>query len=179
MKVFLTILFVSLAGMLMAQDDSNKLSFLGFVNVGLHGPEVSSEIPITKKLLWENRLGIGMGSSVNNGFQYFYNLLRPIPYLITGPQYYYNFFRRQDKGKSSTYNSGQYIGLQFKYSLANTADPRNNQTLLSELHWGFQHHIGGKFLTSVHAGGGYLFDFNTEEGFISPTIGARLSYVIY
>lgn len=161
-------------------EDNNALGNLARINLGPHGLDLSYELSISNRFIWENSFGIGMGSNAfgsSTGFVFDFG--QPVPYLKSELKYIYNRERRINKGKNSANNSGNYIGIQPKYSFGNQTSAELNQTLLTEVHWGLQRSVGRDFLFDAHIGLGYLKDFDTKGGGVSPTLGVRFGYKIF
>src|SRR5690554_859830 len=97
---------------LSAQTEDNKaLENLARINLGPHGLDLSYELSISNEFIWENSLGIGMGSNVyGSSTEFVFDFGQPVPYLKSELKYIYNFDRRISKGKSTSNNSGNYIG---------------------------------------------------------------------
>lgn len=180
MKKLITITFLTLTTFLFAQNRNDELVNYGRLNLGLHGLDLSYELSITEKFVWENSLGVGMGSNVyGSSVEYIFDLIRPTPYLKSELKYIYNFKKRLSKGKSILHNSGNYIGLQTKYSFGNSNESLLNQTMLTEIHWGIQRPLGKKIIFGIHIGLGYIKDFDTKDEDISPTFGLRFGYKLF
>lgn len=181
MKKVLAIVLIVSTQIINAQVTSrDSLEKFGRVNVGLHGLEASYELPVSKKMVWENTVGIGMGSNVyGSSVEYYFDFKRPIPFLKSELKYIYNFEKRVAKGKRTINNSGNYIGLQTKYSFGDRVDRHLDSTLLTEVHWGIQRSLGGGFLFNVQVGLGYLSDFDTTDGSFTPTAGIKFGYRLF
>lgn len=180
MKKYLIIGILLFSNLLSAQSKEDKLSNFLRINLGLHGAELSYELPISKKFAWENAFGIGMGSNIyTRSINYSFDLARPTPFLKSEFKYIYNRNKRILKNKLILNNSGNYIGLQTKYSFGNSKLLSQNKTLLTEIHWGIQRALGEKFIFNLHLGLGYLKDYDTKYGRTSPTFGLRFGYKLF
>jgi len=181
MKNFLSIAFIVFTSLSFAQDDAKApLNQFARINLGLHGIEATYELPISSSIVWENSFGAGMRSyTVNNSVNYRFYLDSPTPYVLSELKYFYNREKRTRKGRSSLNNSGNYIGLQGKYSFGDNRTFRLNKTFLTELHWGIQRPLGKRFIFDLHLGIGYLTDFDFKDGNISPTFGLRFGYKLF
>ena len=180
MKKFFTIAILLFSNLLMAQSNDNLLDNFARINLGLHGIEASYELPVSKKFVWENSLGIGMGANVNaSSAEYYLDFGNLAPFVKSELKYIYNINKRGSKGKNIINNSGNYIGLQTKYSFGNSKVYHLNSISLTEVHWGIQRSLGGNFIFDFHMGLGYLNDYNTNEGAISPTLGLRFGYKLF
>lgn len=180
MKKILTIGILFLSNFLWAQTNDNVLTNFARINLGLHGIEASYELPISKSFVWENSLGIGMGANINGkSAEFHFDFGNPTPFLKSELKYIYNIEKRESKGKTVLNNSGNYIGLQTKYSFGNSDVYELNRTSLTEIHWGIQRSLDNKFILNIHIGLGYLKDYNTEDEAISPTLGLRFGYKLF
>ncbi len=177
--IFIGFLFLTIS--FFGQSKSvNNLSEFARVNIGLHGIDLSYEFPIAKKIVWENSVGLGMGSnSYNSSANYKFLLNNPVPYLKSELKYVYNTKKRLSKDKTIDLNSGNYVGLQSKYSFGDVDYYELNKTLLTEVHWGIQRPLGGRFTFNTHIGLGVLKDFDTKNAQFSPTIGMKFGYKLF
>lgn len=159
---------------------SSDLDRFGRINLGLHGLEFSYELPLSKRLLWENNLGMGMGMEASAGSaSYTLYLDRPVPFVKSQLKWVYNRNKRVSKGRSLQLNSGNFVGLQTKYSVGNSNLFDVNQALLTEIHWGIQRNLGKRFLLNVQVGLGVLSDIDLAQTAFSPTFGLRFGYRIF
>ncbi|HBI40630.1 MAG TPA: hypothetical protein DDY16_06745, partial [Tenacibaculum sp.] len=152
--------------------------------------EFAYEHPLNKKLTLEGAVGLGAGNYIEKNifnenrigsslsFQSF-----PSIRLRSKLKYIYNREKRFNKNKNIDYNSGNYIGIQstFTSKQNNVTDITNvaNNVLLTEIHWGMQRSLGGKWLFNVNGGFGYANDFISKLGKFYPSIGLEFSYVIF
>ncbi len=180
-KLLLIILLSTLGFNAYAQNnDENNLDNFGKIELGFHGLSFGYELPISNKFVWENALGLGMGMNVeNNTATYTIDLVRPVPFLKSKLKFIYNINKRKEKDRNILNNAGNYIVLQTKYSFGASGANSLNSAMLTELHWGIQRNLGGRFLFSTHIGLGYLQDFTLDNGILSPTIGLSFGYRIF
>lgn len=180
MKKIFTLAILLFSNFIWAQANEDNLESFARVNLGLHGLEASYELPLSERFVWENTLGIGMGAnSYANGAEFHFDFLNPTPFVKSELKYIYNIKKREAKGKNISNNSGNYIGLQTKYSFGNANEYDLNRTTLTEVHWGLQRSLGGNFIFNFHIGLGYLSDYDTDEGAVSPTLGLRFGYRLF
>ncbi len=179
-KTILVILLSTLGFNANAQNNRNNLEKFGKAELGFHGLILGYELPVSNKFVWENAFGLGMGMSVDNNIAtYTLDLIRPVPSLKSRLKFVYNINKRKEKGKNIVNNAGNYIALQTKYSFGISGIRSLNSAMLSELHWGIQRNLGGRFIFNTHIGLGYLQDFNFNSGVFSPTIGFSFGYRIF
>lgn len=94
-----------------------------------------------------------MGSNIQgNSVEYIFELGVPTPYFKSELKFIYNFQKRITKEKNTLNNSGNYIGLQTKFSFGNLGYSNLNQTLLTEIHWGIQRALDKRFILNTHVG---------------------------
>lgn len=180
MKKLVSLILIAMAAIGFAQNANDQsLQSFSRLNLGLHGLEFTNELPISNSIVWENSLGLGMGSYVGNGVNYRLALDTPVPFLTSELKYMYNRVKRINKGRSTLNNSGNYIGMQAKYSFGSSKTFELNQTVLTEMHWGIQRPLGKRFIFDMHLGLGYLLDFDFDEGDFSPTFGLRFGYKLF
>ncbi len=182
MKKLLLILLISTFGLNSYAQDSNfnNLEKFGKIELGFHGLSFAYELPISNKFVWENALGLGMGMKAEgNEATYNIDLVRPVPFVKSKLKFIYNINKRKEKGRDILNNAGNYVALQSKYSFGSSGANSLNSAILTEVHWGIQRNLGGKFLFNTHVGFGYLHDFDLESGVISPTIGISFGYRIF
>ena len=180
MKKLLSLLTLIIANIGFAQDNLEELNAFGRVNLGLHGLELTYELPVANSFVWENSIGLGMGFSLyDNDVNYTFILEDPVPYFTSELKYMYNRKKRIKKGRSTINNSGNYIGLQTKYSFGDNRFIDFSKTLLTEFHWGIQRPLGKRFLFDMHLGLGYMQDFDFDRGKLTPTLGFRLGYILF
>lgn len=177
----LTFCLIFIVNLLSAQIfKSDNLEDIGRLNLGPHGLELSYELPLSKEIVWENNLGIGMGYEASVGsVSYAFYLDSPTPFIKSQMKWLYNRNKRLSKGKKSQSNSGNLIGLQSKYSFGNSDLFDNNRALLTEVHWGFQRSLGQRFIFNLHLGLGFVSDFDFSESVFTPTFGLRFGYRIF
>lgn len=179
-KLFVSgILLVGYSG-LSQTTTSKELDAFGRLNLGLHGLELSYELPLSRKIVWENNLGIGMGMEASGGSaSYTLYLNRPTPFVKSQLKWMYNRDKRVGKDKSVSMNSGNFVGLQTKYSFGNSDLFELDQAILTEIHWGIQRNLGQRFLLNFQVGLGILSDIDRSQSVFSPTLGFRFGYRIF
>ncbi|MFL0094687.1 hypothetical protein [Tenacibaculum maritimum] len=130
---------------------------------------------LNKSILWETGVGIGVGGSIRD--RLFVGGSFPVLRLRSRLKYVYNRAKRFQKGKDITYSSGNYIAIQgtFYSKKENIA----NHLLLTDVVWGIQRSLGGKWLFNVNTGLGYAKDFDTQLSRFYPTLGIVFSYMIF
>lgn len=130
------------------------------------------EQPISKRtvLNFEVMLGGAFTSNSRTGTSWY---LTPIFRLE--PRYYYNYFRRQEKGKSVVNNSASYLALSVSYqsplSIGNDIEPTQAVNVVPK--WGVKIPMGEKFTFSIAGGIGIVKQQNSD---ISETYEIDLNF---
>ena len=179
MKYFLLILLTVSLNATFGQwikTDSVIVS-LGKIDIGPQGIGISYEPKLSKKLTADLAMGVGGGYYIDqNNFDYQYS--QPALYFSVSPKYYYNMQKRISHGKNTQLNSFNYFGLRVKYVTpfsGNTDEARNS--ILTNIHWGIQRHIGGNWLLNFHLGVGYASDLKFGGTFY-PSLEIKFAYVV-
>jgi hypothetical protein len=180
-KFFLSVLFSGCLFLAFGQEQSvsSELRSLTKLDLGFEGIGFTYEPKIAKIMTLELSAGMGGGYSIGEGsIQYISRILFPAFYFSANPKLFYNRQRRVEKGRSTKFNSGNYIGLKAKYTTPSIApDNTENNALLVNLHWGMQRAIGKRWTINTHFGFGYAQDFETNFGTIYPSVDLHFSYV--
>jgi len=152
------------------------------LDLGFQGIGFTFERRLARKMTTDLSLGLGGGYNVlMNGLGYEWSLLEPAFYFSITPKFYYNRERRSAKGKTVSFNSGNYFGLRVKYttkSIVENADVWD--ALLMNIHWGMQRAIAKRWTINFHIGAGYAVDatdLNNSAGTIYPAIDFKFSYI--
>ena len=172
-KIIYFSIFTLLSGNLLSQTYSS----LGRVELGGQGLEIGYSHLLSNATFVKISGGIGAGYNVNDGSaEYIFSFNNPVPFIKGSLNYFYNKEKRLSKNKSIDNNSGNFWGVQTKYSFGSEKDIELNKTLLTELHWGLQRSLGGNFFFNSHLGIGYLYDYKVKNGSINPTVGLSFGY---
>lgn len=173
-KKIIFIFCILLVNSLLSQQTYSSLSK---VELGGQGIELGYSHLISNSTFIDVSGGVGAGYNADDGLaEYVFSLGKPIPFLKTSINYFYNKEKRLAKGKSIKNNSGNFLGFQMKYSFGNNDDIDFNKSLLTEFHWGIHRTLGGNFFFDSHIGIGYLHDYTVRNGSITPTIGISFGY---
>ena len=147
------------------------------------GVGASYEFPISEKKLLD--FGFGVGGGVDETESYVWDFESSIAIYVKGEiRQYYNLSKREEKGKRTLNNSGNYFGLQVKYFSQRISEgsefpvPLNN-SILTQLHWGLQRSLGGNWLFNLHLGFGVLRNLDNKNGLLSPALGLKFSYKLF
>ncbi len=193
--VFFYFAFFSLKAQSSKTDSLPPLEFTPKLEIGIvQGIGLGFEIPISQKSVFEISAGLGSGYTIYNingtEFSNTWVINNPAFYAQAKYKAYYNRQKRLDKGKSILNNSGNYVGVRFKYAsrqLSPTfvfdgagffAEDAHNVTLL-DVHWGIQRPMGQRFLFNLNLGIGYGLDWDTEAGSIYPAADVRFAYKLW
>ena len=147
-----------------AQNSNNNV----FVNLGGQGAEVSFKTRLTYDIHLEAFIGIGPGYYLEetSGYTFNYDF---IPF--TKANLKWHFVNEEDR----TY----YLAAQTKYSFGKSSDSSFNQILITEAHIGNEQYFTPRLIFNIHAGVGYIQDFDVNRGEFLFTFGVTLKYSIF
>ncbi|MFV0604339.1 MAG: hypothetical protein ACK5NK_00735 [Niabella sp.] len=96
------------------------------------------------------------------------------------PKYFYNFNKREQKGKTTFNNSGNYIGARVKLSSANNNYYTNRiNTVLVNAHWGMQRAMKKHWLYNMHFGVGVANNTTQKITVVYPAMEFKFSYILW
>ncbi|WP_343910323.1 DUF3575 domain-containing protein [Aquimarina litoralis] len=142
-------------------------------------PSLEYEKRVTNATTLSLQLGVELGTIENEILDetrvVFY------PTLDIDYRYYYNFRRRQEKGKNTTHNSANYFGLANSFSNANTIfsdrNPRDAYFVTIAGVYGLQRTYWKKLNLRFEFGAGYGFSDIQET--ILPVVNFSLGWVLW
>ncbi len=168
-KVMLVGFFIFLTVVLYAQE--NKVKSNHNVKATFLGLSYAFEQPVAQRTVvnFELMFAGGLGSSFFVGD---YWLIAPI--MRVEPRYYYNYMRREGKGKKVINNSASYISFVVDYQLgvsigSNNVEAARALCLIPE--WGLKRTIGKHFVFEFATGIGA---YTSEVDEWQPTFGLDL-----
>ncbi len=178
MKKNISILFIFVFLQVFSQKEDLKDQVL--ISFDITSLKISYEKVISNKITSNLGLGIGAGYyNVDNNVNHKIGMsIVNIPIVVSqNNKYYYNREKRQNDNKSIENNSGNYIGLKFRFNTGTeSTDLSPHNSLLSEINWGLQRDLGHNWIFNFSIGIGYLSDFDTNNQNIIPTIGLLFGY---
>lgn len=181
-KLLLTASFSGIIQIASAQsiEAAAGLSTLTKLDFGLQGIGFTYEPRISKKITADLSVGAGGGYDIGEGhIDYRLEMLHPAFYFSLTPKYFYNQSSRTAKGKTTSLNSGNYVGLRLKYVTANiNVNDLTRNSVLTNIHWGIQRAIANKWTINSHAGIGYAQDVDYNFGTIYPVLDFKISYIL-
>ena len=162
------------------EKNENDLEKLVKVDIGLQGVGFTFEPVLNRKTTIDLSFGAGGGYDVwESGVGYEWNILQPAFYFSVTPKYYYNRQKRNNEGKLSRLNSGNYMGLRVKFTTPSVApNDALRESLLVNLHWGIQRAIAKRWTLNSHVGAGYAQDLSSQFGTVYPSIDFKFSYYL-
>ena len=103
-----------------------------------------------------------------------------VPFVETTFRNYYNLEKRQEKGKRTAMNSGNYWGIHARYHFepiaGDTDDDRFNSVFIAPV-WGFQRNYNSHFSLGMDFGLGV--GFNGNDAYFGPLIRLKLGFVLF
>jgi hypothetical protein len=121
-------------------------------------------------------LGLGLGYKYDD---YFGSTFIAYPFVLAEFRHYYNFERRNRKGKNVSRNSGNYLGFNAIYNFEPITNQQQNfvgSTNLSAL-YGFQRTYKSGFNLGLQAGVGYSIAKSDDDGFF-PYLRFTIGWVL-
>jgi len=162
-KLFIFGVFSLFTMTIIAQNDKSYITEKVW-RINILNPAVELELPTGNNSTFSSALGIGYGggypdlTSGGNGFIYIIS-----PFLDLQQKWFYNFDKRNNKGKTVDNNSGNFISIRFITKGNSIAD---NVTRTSDIDfafgptWGIQRKYGKNFHLLFDVGPQYYFDTN-------------------
>src|SRR5690606_6861129 len=133
-------------------------AFICGVHTGLSGLWLNSEFRLYKSLVLKGELGIENDFSVGSHYDGAGFIIQPV--ITIEPRIYYNLRKRNDAGKSTSRNSGNFVALKTSYHpdwFVINLDPSYKR--IADLSivptWGIRRLIGEHFTYEMAAGLGY------------------------
>lgn len=183
-KNLIPILFLLFTVPAFSQDEETSLkkdiisADIGLLNVG-----INYERYLGGFFTLRSRLGLGFGFDFGQDFinggtyhDYFFT-----PFVIAEPRYYYNFNRRVEKGKKTSYNASNYVALTATYffkpfviSNAPYGEYQDEFSLIPK--WGIKRTIGQRFNFEFALGAG--LSFSKAETTVGYGLDLRFGYYL-
>ncbi|TXD52424.1 MULTISPECIES: hypothetical protein [unclassified Polaribacter] len=161
---------------------SVEISIYGF-QTGLFGAWVYNETKLNNEFTLKTEIGLDAGYSYSD-FDSPKSQYILIPSLSLEPRWYYNFSKRDKKGKSLSNNAANYLSLKTTYNpdlfvIANIINPDLTSIFRIIPSWGIRRDLGSNFDFDLRLGFGYVFASNntaTANGF-APDFSVRFGYI--
>lgn len=140
-------------------------------------PSLEWEVPLKPKSTFDLKIGTSIGFSragddTEIGF---------FPELESQYRYYYNFEKRQGKGKKVTDNSGNYIfglgSIRSGNSIIGEMDIQDDYAAFFGPGWGLQRVYNSGFKLNLNLGAGYGIN-DLGDSYFAPFIGIQLGWVL-
>lgn len=145
-----------------------------YVQTTLMGIDAGRDFLMGNNIFVQTGVGLGAGYDVwNGGMSTALSFSKPILYLRGGVDWYYNKEKRIEKNRTLANNSGNYVGLQAKYSFGDNEEYNGylNSVLVSEVHWGIKRTFGSVMYYKVQVGVGHFNDYDTKSSEVYPVVG--------
>lgn len=149
-----------------AQEPLERFTLLEAKIIGLG---INHQEPLTKTMLLDASLGMGITSVIYGEKHHFLKPFTPSIYAKVELREYYN------RNRFTTLNQGNYIGIQSK--VIATA---KEIFMFNDIHWGIQRKLSEKMVMSFHIGiGRYVYLHKSSEIKIFPPEKYIQSEVIF
>lgn len=149
-----------------AQEPLERFTLLEAKIIGLG---VDHQEPLTKTMLLDASLGMGITSIIYGDSYSFLMPFTPNLYTKVELREYYN------RNRFTTLNKGNYIGIQSKVIAT-----KKEIFMFNDIHWGIQRELSQKMVMSFHIGiGRYVYLHKSAESRIFPPEKYRKSEIIF
>jgi hypothetical protein len=154
------------------------------LDLALQGIGAGFERRLGKSCLLDLALGMSVGGyNINSGsMEYNWIPSEPAFYVSFTPRFFYNLHKREEQGRSTRMNSGNFIGLRLKYTTRSIVENTNiYDAILLNVHWGMQRSLGARWSFATHFGIGYAIDatdLQNTGGTWYPAIDLRFSRIL-
>lgn len=173
MKRIVVIMCVLLSFVAQAQKvEEYKSKF--FVQTTFLGIDAGRDFLVGDNIFIQAGVGLGAGYDIGNtSMSTSLVFSKPTPYLRGGVDWYYNKDKRVEKNRTLANNSGNYAGIQAKYSFGDNDEFTTslNRVLVSEAHWGIKRTLGSVMYYKVQVGVAHYKDYDTTYTKVMPTLG--------
>jgi hypothetical protein len=160
-KVIVTIFLTGISVLAFSQEDESVLKKdIISADIGILSIWLNYERHLSGLFTLKSELGLGFGFEKGaniDGTNYFFT-----PNVIVEPRYYYNFNRRVEKGKKTSYNASNYFALTAQYFFkpfitTKTPDRTYHSGASLVPKWGIKRTIGQRFNFEFAFGAGLQF----------------------
>jgi len=180
-RMILSIFFLLVVNSMLAQKKlpDNQIQTLSKLELGFQGIGYGYETALGKNTGIDFSAGLGGGYEIyNTEITYGWSLFQPSLYFSVTPKFYYNRQRRLEKGKSTAFNSGNYLGIRLRVTSPSINQEYGSRfSSLMNMHWGLQRPVGSKWLFNTHIGLGLAHDLKFKYQLIYPAIDLKFSYL--
>lgn len=157
-------------------------SIYGF-QTGLLGSWVYNETKLNNEFTLKTEIGLDGGYSYSD-FDSPKSQYILVPSLSLEPRWYYNFAKRDKRGKSITNNGANYLSVKTIYNpdwfkISNVENISGVHVLRIIPSWGLHRNLGSNFDFDLRLGFGYGFVSNNTtatNGFL-PDLSVRFGYI--
>jgi hypothetical protein len=169
-KTIFTIFLAGLSALAFSQDTKTTLKKdIVSVELGLFTAFINYERHLDGLFTLKSELGLGVGFGRDffSGGEYF--VFTPI--VILEPRYYYNFNRRVERAKKTSYNASNYFALAAGYFsnpfiVSNVQHKVFQSEVFFAPKWGIKRSVGRRFNFEFAFGAGLYFSkAETDAGF--------------
>lgn len=146
--------------------------------VNLISPGLAWEKPIFESATLETNFGVNMPEFGVRNTEVRYLVT---PFLDLQARKYYNFQKREDKGKNTSFNSGNFVGLRGLFigpRIAGNVYLDNDHAVIVGPIWGLQRKSGESFNFLFTLGPAYYFDLTGLGDFLPLNVEVNIGWHI-
>ncbi len=177
-KIAMIAIILLMASKISAQNSSVEKSIYG-IQTGILGIWFHSEIRLSNEIALRSELGFDGGYRYSDLFGINTYVLAPV--ITAEPRWYYNFERRNRKGKNTSKNSANFIGLKVSFNpdwftISNDDNIIVSNQIVFIPKWGLKRTLGDHFTYETGIGFGYGYQFDDDYGGVAADLHLRIGY---
>lgn len=184
LKIAMIAIILLIVSKITAQNVSVEKSIYG-IQTGLLGIWVHNESRLSNEFVFRTELGFDGGYRYSDFYDLNYYVLAPV--ITAEPRWYYNLEKRNKKGKNTTKNSANFVGLKLSFHPDwFTISNEDNISITNQISfipkWGIKRTLGDHFTYETGIGLGYEYYFYKNEGYpeneggIAVDLHVRIGY---
>ena len=178
-KIAMLAIILLMASKITAQNTSVEKSIFG-IQTGFLGIWVHNEFRLSNKIALRSEIGLDTGYRDGGGYD---NVIAMTPVLTIEPRWYYNLYKRYNKGKNTANNSANFVALKVSYNpdwftISNKDDISIIDQVSIVPYWSIRRSIGNHFNYETGFGIGYKYIFydNQTIGDVAAELHLRIGY---
>jgi len=178
-KIAMLAIILLIASKITAQNTSVEKNIFG-IQTGVLGIWAHNEARLSNKIALHSEIGFDGGYRDGGGYD---NVFALAPVITIEPRWYYNLYKRNNKGKNTANNSANFVALKVSYNpdwltISNKDDINIIDQVSIVPYWSIRRSIGLHFNyeTGIGFGYKYLFYDNQTVGEVDAELHLRIGY---
>ena len=180
LKIAMLAIIFLMASKITSQNVSVEKSIFG-IQTGILGIWVHNESRLSNKIALRTEIGFDVGYRDGSGYD---KVIAMAPVLTLEPRWYYNLYKRNNKGYNTANNSANFVALKVSYrpdwfTISNKDDISIIDQVSIVPYWSIRRSIGLHFSyeTGIGLGYNYLFYSNQTIGEAAAELHLRIGYM--